>query len=188
MLASRPEIDWASLFGRRAPVEVEIGSGKGAFLVDYAAAHPRIDVVGIEIQRRWVRHVEARLARRPLPNVRIVCADAGLVFAAFIPDASVAAVHVYFPDPWWKRRHRKRRVVRATLAADIHRALAPGGSLHLATDVEERFEDMLAELGSMPFEVSRIAESDRAARPLTNFERKYRREGRRVYAAVLRKR
>ena len=181
-------IDWSELFGASRPVEIEIGSGKGAFLLEYARAHPDRNVLGMENQARWVRWIQTRLDLAPLANARIVCADASLVVTHFVRDASVRAYHVYFPDPWWKRRHHKRRLVSSDFGAELHRTLEPGGVLHLATDVAARFAAMREELSRIPFEsrVSPIPTPE--GRPLTNFERKYRAKGRALYYATFTKR
>lgn len=179
IFAARPAIDWHELFGNTNAVEIEIGCGKGAFLLAFAAAHPDVNVLGIERQPRWVRIVADRMGRRGLANARVVAADAAVVVGRFVPDASVAAYHVYFPDPWWKKRHQKRRLVVPEFAAALHRTLAPGGTIHLATDVADRFEAMLAAFEGLPFEVNTDAPRD--AMPITNFERKYSAEGRPIY-------
>ena len=182
--ASQPEIDWSVLFGNAHAVEIEIGCGKGAFLVEYARRHPDRNVLGIENQPRWVRWIEARLARAPLPNARVLCADAAVVVSRFVRDASVDAYHLYFPDPWWKRRHAKRRVVGDEFARQVFRTLRAGGVLHLATDVAERFTAMREALGAEPFVVSIADGPTPPQRPLTNFERKYRAEGRALFYAT----
>lgn len=184
---SRPEVDWANLFGNRHPVEVEIGSGKGAFLLAYAEQHPELNLLGIENQPRWVRWIERRLERTPRRNLRIVCADAALVVSTFIRDSSVAAYHLYFPDPWWKRRHHRRRLLQSEFATHLLRTLEPAGVVHLATDVAERFAAMREELSRQPFAVETAAEPTPPGRPLTNFERKYRAEGRPLYYATFTK-
>ncbi len=188
MFSDHPEIDWQTLFGAARPVEIEVGCGKGSFLVAYARAHPELSVLGIENQPRWVRWIEGRLARNVVPNARVLCADAALIVGRFVPDASVRAYHVYFPDPWWKRKHHKRRLVQASFASELHRTLEPGGILHLATDVRDRFATMLEELGTQPFVIERHEAPTPAGRPLTNFESKYRVEGRPLHYATLRKR
>ncbi|HUE37908.1 MAG TPA: tRNA (guanosine(46)-N7)-methyltransferase TrmB [Candidatus Binatia bacterium] len=187
IFASQPELDWSELFGNEHAVEIEIGCGKGAFLVEYARRNPRHNLFGLENQPRWVRWIEARLARAPLANTRVLCADAALVTSRFVRDASVEAYHVYFPDPWWKRRHHKRRLVSTDLGAQLFRTLRRGGVLHLATDVAERFDEMGEALCAAPFVVAREPEPTPAGRPLTNFERKYRREGRALYYATFTK-
>jgi len=182
-----PALEWSELFGADRAVEIEIGCGKGAFLVEYARAHPEINLLGMENQPRWARWIERRLERAPLANARVVCVDAALVVTRFVRSASVRAYHVYFPDPWWKRRHHKRRLVSGELSAAFFRTLEARGVLHLATDVAARFEAMREELASLPFEsrVSPIPTPE--GRPLTNFERKYRAEGRPLYYATFTK-
>lgn len=185
LFSMKPEVDWAELFGRSRPVEIEIGCGKGAFLLAHAEAHPEINVLGLERQLRWIRHLERLLARRQLPNVRVLCADAALVLSRFVPDRSVHAYHLFFPDPWWKRRHRKRLLVQGDFPHHLFRTLEPAGRIEIATDVRERFDTMIDELAALPFEI-RLTES-RGERPPTNFERKYESEGRALYYATLRK-
>lgn len=135
--------DCAGLFGRIAPLEIEVGSGKGLFLSAAAAASPDRDFVGVEILAKYARYVAARLATRNLPNARIVHGDAGYFFRDWLADASVQAVHVYFPDPWWKARHKKRRVMNERFLHDVERVLVPGGKLHFWTDVEEYHQTSL---------------------------------------------
>jgi len=183
----RPEVDWAELFGNPRPVEIEIGSGKGAFLLGYAAQRMELNLLGIEKQSRWVRWIERRLERIPRSNVRVLCADAGLVVATFVRDSTVRAYHLYFPDPWWKRRHHKRRVVDADFVAHLFRTLEPGGVLHLATDVAGRFQAMTEDLGRSPFAIETATGPTPTGRPLTNFERKYRAEARPLYYATFTK-
>jgi tRNA (guanine-N7-)-methyltransferase len=184
IFAPEPELDWSTFFGRAAAVEVEIGSGKGTFLVEYARAHPQCNLLGIENQPRWSRWIGERLARAPQPNVRVLCADAALVVARFIRDESVRAYHLYFPDPWWKRRHHKRRLVQSDFAADLYRTLEAGGVLHVATDVRDRFDAMIGELERTAFVVRLQEAPTPPGRPLTNFERKYRAEGRALHYAT----
>lgn len=129
-------------FGRSAPLEIEIGSGKGLFLCTAAAAHPDRDFLGIEIMGQYARFIASRLAKKELPNARILHGD-GVAFLNSVPDESIAAVHVYFPDPWWKKRHRKRRVMNTSLLASVDRILVPDGRLHFWTDVKEYFDSTL---------------------------------------------
>ncbi|MET0153950.1 MAG: tRNA (guanosine(46)-N7)-methyltransferase TrmB [Candidatus Binatia bacterium] len=184
IFAPEPDLDWHAFFGRAAAVEVEIGSGKGAFLIEYARSNPQRNLLGIENQPRWSRWIAERLARAPQPNARLLCADAALVIARFVRDDSVRAYHLYFPDPWWKRRHHKRRLVQSDFAAELLRTLEPGGVLHLATDVRDRFDAMLCDLTRASFVVRSEPGPTPAGRPLTNFERKYRAEGRALHYAT----
>lgn len=185
LFSAHPEIDWRQLFGNGRPVEIEVGCGKGAFLLAYAERHPERNLLGIENQPRWVRWIERRLERSTRENARVLCADAAFVIASFVCDSSVHAYHLYFPDPWWKRRHHKRRLVRTDFAEHLVRTLEPRGQLHLATDVAHRFEAMVGELAPAGFEITIASEPTPPGRPLTNFERKYRAEGRALHYAML---
>lgn len=129
----------AGWFGRTAPLEVEVGTGKGLFLERTGPNRPETDFLGIEMSHKYARFAAYRCAKAGLGNVRVADADGLRVFRELVPDASLAAVHVYFPDPWWKARHKKRRVMNPTFVRDIERALVPGGLLHFWTDVEEYY-------------------------------------------------
>jgi tRNA (guanine-N7-)-methyltransferase len=135
--------DAAGLFGRRAPLEIEVGSGKGLFLRSTAPGRPETDFLGIEIAGKYARFAAAQLARRNLSNVLVANCDALRVFRELLPSSSLQAVHVYFPDPWWKARHKKRRVMNESFLADVERTLQAGGALHFWTDVEEYFQSSL---------------------------------------------
>jgi tRNA (guanine-N7-)-methyltransferase len=182
IFGDRPSLEWRDLFGDAQPVEIEIGCGKGAFLLATARAHPNLNFLGLEIQGRWVRHVEGRLVRASLANVRVLRADAAMVIRHFVRDASVAAYHVYFPDPWWKRKHAKRRLVTPDFARELHRTLIPGGVVWLATDVADRFTWTLEAFAAQPFAIERLDAREPGSAE-TNFETKYRREGRPLYYA-----
>src|SRR5262249_27473453 len=132
-------LDWRAVFGNDAPVEIEVGFGKGLFLVTAATASPGVNFLGVEVVRKYQLFAATRMAKRGLPNVRLVKADAREFLRDCAAAGSVAAVHVYFPDPWWKKRHHKRRVFTPEFAAACARVLRPGGRLHVATDVEEYF-------------------------------------------------
>jgi tRNA (guanine-N7-)-methyltransferase len=184
-----PTINWSELFGNANPVEIEVGTGKGLFLLHAATARPDTNFFGIEIVRKYQLYAATRYAIRNMPNVKTACADAKVVLRDFVPPGSVAAVHVYFPDPWWKKRHRKRRVFAPEFAADAARALPVGGRLLLASDVEEYFSVMTAIVCAMPAFCERPDEAERAAPQTdtgyaTNFERKARAAGTPVWRAV----
>ena len=181
-------IDWSELFGNARPVELEVGMGKGLFLLTEAAARPDANFFGIEIARKYQLYATTRFAVRTLTNVKTVCADAKWVLRQFVPAASVAAVHVLFPDPWWKARHKKRRVFDPQFAAAAARILTLGGRLHVASDVAEYFGVMTGILRAMPAFRELGCETD--ARGLevagyrTNFERKAKLKGTPIGRAV----
>lgn len=178
------------LFGRTAPLELEIGSGKGLFIRAASDRFPEHDFLGIEIGQKYARFCAARLVGREQRNAVMVCGDAAAVLRDVIPDDSLEAVHVYFPDPWWKRAHRKRRILRTEVLQLIERRLRPGGTLHFWTDVEEYFLSTLKLLDQKtsllgPFGVpEKEAENDFDYR--THFERRTRMHGEPVYRAEFR--
>ncbi len=172
-----PTAPWPTLFGNANPVEIEVGMGKGLFLLNAALARPETNFFGIEIVRKYQLYAATRYAIRGLPNVKTACADAKGVLRDFVPPASVAAVHVYFPDPWWKARHKKRRVFTPEFAALAARVIVPRGRLYIASDVEEYFGVMTAIVDAMPAFAVRPEEENLAAPRTeagfaTNFERK----------------
>jgi tRNA (guanine-N7-)-methyltransferase len=180
-------LDWAALFGNANPVEIEVGMGKGLFLLNTAIVRSETNFFGIEIARKYQLYATTRFAVRNLSNVKTVCADAKWVFRNYVPAGSVAAVHVYFPDPWWKARHKKRRVFSPEFAADAARVLKVGGKLLIATDVEEYFGVMTGIVRAMPAYRELFTETSTApveeAGYQTNFERKARLKGTPVWRA-----
>ena len=181
-------LSWPALFGNHHPVEIEVGFGKGLFLVTAGQANPRINYFGIEIERKYALFTANRIAKRRLDNVRVTSCDARWLFREGVTAESVAAVHVYFPDPWWKQRHRKRRLFTAEFAAECLRALEVGGRLHLASDVEEYFRESAQMIAGLGFEGAlEPTPAGNGSEGLTNFERKYRAEGRPIYRGQWRK-
>ncbi len=166
-------IDFSAAFGRAAPVAVEIGFGNGDALARQAAAHPENDYLGIEVHRPGVGRLLARLEAEGLTNVRVACADAKELLARNVPDGSLAAVYVLFPDPWPKKRHHKRRLVQPEFVQLVRRKLKTGGVLHFATDWPAYAEHMEAVLRA----AEGFAESTAAARPDTKYEARGRRLG-----------
>lgn len=168
-------LDLPALFGRNAPVVLEIGFGNGEALAELAAAHPENNFLGIEVHRPGVGHLLNLLAARGIANVRVVVADAKEILAARIPDESLAAVHLFFPDPWPKKRHHKRRLLQPDFAQLVRRKLRTGGVIHLATDWQDYAQWMMETLTAAEgFEnvAGRGCYGERGERPLTRFERR----------------
>ncbi len=162
---------WSTIFGNDAPVEVEIGPGTGTFILTAAAESPDVNFYGVEHSRARATRLQDAICTRGLANARVINGDAACVVSALLPAAGVRAYHVYFPDPWWKRRHHRRRLFTPAFAAALARTLAPGGQVHVATDVEETFALILQTLGQCG---SFLRNGVRAPRRngLTAFERK----------------
>lgn len=180
-------IQWSELFGNHNPVEIEVGCGKGLFLITAATACPNVNFLGIEIVRKYQLYTATRVAIRRLTNVRVACADARDFFRDRIPEASLQAIHVYYPDPWWKKRHHKRRVFTPEFVALCASCLQPGAHLHIATDVEEYFNNIQEHCRNQPglreLPPPEMSEARHDLDYLTNFERKARQQGKPVFRA-----
>ena len=178
-------LDWPALFGNANPVEVEVGFGKGLFLVTTGVAHPERNYFGIEIVRKYQLYAATRVAVRHLPNVKTCGDDAKRVLRENVPAASVAVVHVYFPDPWWKAKHKKRTLFTEEFADLVLRVLIPGGHLKFVTDVRDYFEmvtELLAGVPAFrPLPPPPETEPTHDMDYLTNFERKFRMQGLPIY-------
>jgi tRNA (guanine-N7-)-methyltransferase len=178
---------WSTIFGNDHPVEVEIGPGTGTFILAVARRHPHINFFGIEHAHGRAGRLQAVIAAQRLFNARVLGADAGCVVSRVIPAESVHAYHVYFPDPWWKRRHHRRRLFTAQFAAALGRTLVAGGRLYVATDVDETYALMLQALAACA-----VFAADVQARPIrestTTFERKGLARGATIKEAVFVKR
>lgn len=178
-------INWAELFGNDHPVEMEIGSGKGTFITEQAKARPEVNFFGIEYARWFWRYASDRLRRNKCMNARTVRAEAAYFLAEFVPDASIAVLHIYFPDPWPKKRHHKRRLIQPKFMPAVERILVPGGRLQVVTDHKDYFEQIEPAVRGANFTVvdyNRPGSAGDGEFVGTNFERKYQREGRPFYA------
>ena len=145
-----PAIDWPTMFGNGNPVEVEIGFGKGLFLQTASGKNPDRNYFGVEIIRKYQLLAATRLIQTGRTNVRVACADGKIVLNEQISATTVDDAHVYFPDPWWKKRHKKRTLFTPDFAESLARILKPGGILHIATDVLEYFALMQLTLSVLP--------------------------------------
>ena len=179
-----------ALFDRSAPLEVEIGSGKGMFLERAAVAAPEHDFLGIEVSRKYARFSAARLAKRELVNARMIVGDAERVVTEFLPDEAAIAVHIYFPDPWWKKRHHRRRIMNEQFLRETHRVLARGGTLHFWTDVEEYFTESVPRVLATSLQGPYSVDEEEPQHDLdfrTHFERRKRQAGETIFRAQFRK-
>jgi len=186
-LTARP-VNLAKVFGNARPVEIEIGTGKGTFLLARAAARPELNLLGIEWARTYCAYAADRVRRAGLSNVRMLRTEAGAFFRGALADASIWRVHVYFPDPWPKRKHHRRRLIQAAFLRDVRRVLRPGGQFLLVTDHREYFAHIRRVLaGATGF--ARIGwpsmSDERGELVGTNFERKYIAQGRPFYGMAL---
>jgi tRNA (guanine-N7-)-methyltransferase len=172
---STAPLDFRALFGRAAPVVVEVGSGMGETTARIATENPGIDYLAIEVHAPGVGSLLKQLDEVGARNVRVVQHDAVEVLRDMVPRESLAGMHVFFPDPWPKKRHHKRRLVQAAFARLAAERLAPGGYLHVATDWQEYAEHVLAVLGAEPL-LANTAEAF-APRPATRPETKFERRG-----------
>lgn len=184
--------DLDSVFGRRAPRILEIGFGMGDTLLQVAQTHPEKDYLGIEVHRPGVGALLMNLEKSAQRNVRVLCADAVEVLSHNISDAALHAVYIFFPDPWPKKRHHKRRLIQPALVELIGRKLKVGGLLHLATDWEDYAQHMLTVITAAP-QFRNTASAGQFApspgeRPPTKFERRGRALGHGVWDLIVERR
>ena len=182
-------LDAAQVFARRAPVVLEIGCGMGETSAAIAAAQPQTDFVGVEVHGPGVGALLNRIEAAKLANLRVIQHDAVEVVDAMIAERSLAGIHVYFPDPWPKKRHHKRRLLKPAFVQALARRLAPGGYLHVATDWAPYAEEILMALGSEPLLVNTAQRyAPRPAwRPQTKFETRGLKLGHEVFDLVFRR-
>jgi tRNA (guanine-N7-)-methyltransferase len=174
-----------AIFGNTNPVTLEIGFGNGETLAELARLHPECNYLGVEVHSPGVGHLMIRLEQQESSNVRILQTDALALLRSHLPAASLASVLLYFPDPWHKRRHHKRRIVRPEFAELTYRALMAGGVLHMATDWQDYARHMMRVLSAHPGFTNLAGAGEfsprPASRPLTKFEQRGQRLGHGVW-------
>ena len=196
-VALKPEgldgkIDFVRIFGRPGPVHIEIGTGKATFLLNEAMAQPLANFLGIERASRYYRYAVDRIGRWALTNVRIIRTDAAHFLTDFVPDGSIDCFHIYFPDPWPKKRHHKRRFFCPANMQHLLRTLKTGGQLKIATDHTDYFEQIKKMIanesdGLTEAEFLPAAGADTDEWVGTNFERKYLKQKIPIYTLAIRR-
>lgn len=175
-------IDFTQIFGREAPVEIEIGVGKGRFLRERAQAFPDHNFLGLEKSRKWLRVAVEKIERAGLPHVHLINSYVEGFLERYVSDRSIHQFHILFPDPWPKRRHLKRRLLNPLFLHQILRTLVPGGEMNIATDYSDYFQmiandfDMFSTKG---FRFEKVPPGPF----VSNFQMKYFKEGRSLYFA-----
>lgn len=179
-------LDLKEVFGNNHPVALEIGIGKGYFIQHAATAHPEENFIGIEVRRKYLNLARGRVEKRPLSNARFVCGEAFTFMEAALTCGSLQSVHVYFPDPWPKKRHHKRRLFSAEFLKLVYERLVPGGHLLIATDHRGYWEHICQSLReqSLLNRCPQVPEPPLGAEGLTNYDIKYQREGREIFRVV----
>ena len=184
-------LPWNEIVVGDRPVELEIGSGKGLFLVTSAKSNPQHYFVGIELAAKFANRAAVRIAKHNVDNARMLRGDAKRFLMSVVPDQSVNHLHVYFPDPWWRNKHKKRRVLNEETLADIYRVLKPGGRFHFWTDVLDYYEHICgAVMDTTAFLGPRYVPEKPSAHSMdftTHFERRARTHGQPVYRAIFEK-
>ena len=184
-------IDPDSLFEQTGPLTFEIGFGMGQSLVETATAHPNHRFIGVEVHRPGVGALLMEVEQRGLTNLRVYCCDANGVIDHCLPDASVDCLQLFFPDPWHKKKHHKRRILQLEFLARVGRVLKPGGLFHMATDWEPYAEQALETLNAAPGFENVSASGDYVprpeSRPITKFERRGERLGHGVWDLMFRR-
>ena len=188
------EIDLVRVIGRSGPLHIEIGTGKATFMLNQAKAQPNINFIGIEMANKYYRYSVDRIGRWNLTNVRLIRTDAAAFLANCLPANSVDCFHIYFPDPWPKRRHHKRRLLCPANLEHVIRCLKTGGTLRIATDHAEYFEQihkLITDKKEQPFgsaqgrleEIEFLPVCGAAEGELTgtNYERKYIKDKRKIF-------
>lgn len=184
-------LDFKTLFGREAPTIVEIGFGMGSSLASMAEAHPENNYIGIEVHRPGVGALLKLVQEKSLTNVRVFNDDAIEVLRQRIPENSLSGVYLFFPDPWHKTKHKKRRIVQLEFAATLAKHLKPAGHFHMATDWEDYSKHMMKVMSNSPDYTNTAGEGNFTPRPdyrpLTKFEKRGHRLGHGVWDLIFEK-
>lgn len=190
-LDNKPEksdFQWSQFFKNENPVEIEIGSGKGGFAVEYAQIRPEINVLGSEWDTKCARYAGSRIHKHDIENAVMLHGDLFYFLRDFVPNNSVSAFHMYFPDPWPKKKQRKKRLMKVELLTEIFRATQPGvdAKFYWGTDFQEYNEAAQELFSETPFLELEREDAPPTYGIQTNFEKKYREEGRPIYRSILR--
>ena len=169
------------------PLEIDVGCGKGAFLVWAGRARPTSNFLGIDRQLARLRRVDRKVLRAGLANVRLIRVEAGYCIGKLIPTGSVSVYHIYFPDPWPKRRHHRRRLFQPELVTDLLRTLGEGGQVNIATDDADYFAH-IDELVAQSERLMRLEAQELPAEATTEFERIFRGAGKPIFRSRYRRR
>jgi tRNA (guanine-N7-)-methyltransferase len=184
-------LNWQKVFGDDRPVELEIGSGKGGFLLERAKTHPDRGFLGLEWANQFFKFTADRMARWEMTNVRLMRADGGHLVTHHVLGESISLLHIYHPDPWPKNRHHKKRLIQPEFVKAVAYILVPGGRMAIQTDHADYFEQIQQVVGQEPrltpvaFDVPGVGVAE--GRVGTNFETKYLREGRPIYQLAVQK-
>lgn len=181
---SLPSDFWKSIFHRDGAVAMEIGPGLGEFLTTIAARQPERNFFAVEHSKSRVEHIEGELRRRRLDNARVLHADATFVLQ-LLPEACVDLIYIQFPDPWWKRRHHRRRLITPDFVAALRRSLRPGATIELITDVGEYFERARKILDAAPG--LELVSTDLSLVTATSFSRKAMKHGNNLHGCLYRR-
>lgn len=169
-------LSWERVFPVAQPVEVELGSGDGSFMAQWAQQHPTLNFLGVERLLGRLKKLDRRGQRAGLKNLRLIRLEASYLLQYLIPAKSISALHIYFPDPWPKRKHRDRRLINEAFTRQAEQALAPGGIVWLRTDNVDYFEQMVASFQAAP-RFTPIPTPEDLAATTTDFERHFNAQG-----------
>ena len=179
-------LSFGDVFEKEAPVHMDVGCGEGAFIVAMAKAHPQCNFLGVERLVGRVRKVCKRAVNAGVRNVRVLCVESLYTMGKLIPPQSVSVIHVMFPDPWPKRKHRRHRLIERQFLDTVRVALRPGGELRLTTDDSDYFEHM-KKVTAEHEGFSKIPWPDDPAYPQTDFEKRFRAQGLPIHRLLVRK-